>query len=208
MYVENTGCPYPVYADPTRKLYDILGMTKTLSLGNKTPEYMQKSLFSMVFRSFFQELRAGRNMLSGGDFWQVGGEFIFETGEVSWCHRMKNTRDHAEVSELRERLGLDGENKPVRTTRRSSGLGAGLAKRLSERRQSWSGSRSRSRNGKGSPTRSALDKLKEEGGEEKANGNGVDAAYTKLTTGGSNGTANGAENGTTDGRVNGVAGRV
>lgn len=68
-------------------------------------------------------------MLSGGDFWQVGGEFIFEStpsplpsqaqdgtekekgksrGEtkVTWCHRMRNTRDHAEMSEIKSVLGI------------------------------------------------------------------------------------------------------
>lgn len=62
---------------------------------------------------------------------QVGGEFLFESenreGEtpspaeenkelgdeveerVTWCHRMRNTRDHAEIPELREVLGLDPE---------------------------------------------------------------------------------------------------
>ncbi len=32
---------------------------------------------------------------------------------MSWCHRMKNTRDHAEIPELMEVLGLDGQGQPV-----------------------------------------------------------------------------------------------
>ncbi|CZS88245.1 hypothetical protein WAI453_000671 [Rhynchosporium graminicola] len=32
-----------------------------------------------------------------------------EEKRVTWCHRMRNTRDHAEMPELREVLGLDGE---------------------------------------------------------------------------------------------------
>ncbi len=57
--------------------------------------------------------------LKGGDQKQVGGEFLFEGGEVRWCHRMRNTRDHVEVPELREVLGLGldggevGERKGV-----------------------------------------------------------------------------------------------
>jgi hypothetical protein len=73
---------------------------------------------------------------------QVGGEFLFEPVEdvespgplnsekqlgsgytevekrVTWCHRMRNTRDHAEVPEIREVLGLepfDAVNAPSGT---------------------------------------------------------------------------------------------
>lgn len=35
-----------------------------------------------------------------------------EEKRVTWCHRMRNTRDHAEIPELREVLGLDGEGVP------------------------------------------------------------------------------------------------
>ena len=35
-----------------------------------------------------------------------------EEKRVTWCHRMRNTRDHAEIPELREVLGLDGEGLP------------------------------------------------------------------------------------------------
>lgn len=31
-----------------------------------------------------------------------------EEKRITWCHRMRNTRDHAEIPELREVLGLDG----------------------------------------------------------------------------------------------------
>lgn len=41
------------------------------------------------------------------------GEHMMETKQVSWCHRMKTTRDHAEVPELMEVLGLDGHGKPI-----------------------------------------------------------------------------------------------
>lgn len=36
-----------------------------------------------------------------------------ETKKVTWAHRMKNTRDHAEIPELMEVLGLDGQGKPI-----------------------------------------------------------------------------------------------
>lgn len=86
---------------------------------------------------------------------------------------MKNTRDHAEVPEIRRRLGLDGARPPLRKTftsgiRRSSSQ---LKRNLSERRRSWAGgsssavSRSRDRVDKSSPEGSMMEKVKEE--EEK-----------------------------------------
>ena len=107
MYVEATGCPFSVYADPSRRLFDLLGMTRTLSLGPKRPTYMRKSLFSNGISSIIQGIRSGRGAVKGGDVKQVGGEFLFEDEKVVWCHRMRNTRDHAEVEELKRIVGLE-----------------------------------------------------------------------------------------------------
>ena len=180
-YSKETACPFPIYADPTKKLYDLLGMARTLNLGNKSPEYMKSSVPIISLRSFWQTLRAGRDMMKGGDFYQVGGEFLFEHERVTWCHRMKNTRDHAEIPEMRRVLGLDGLEEAPRTKRWSTGLG----RTLSERRQSWS--RSRSRQSKGSrPASVVMGKVTEEQGEmvnandatngvEKGNGGALEA---------------------------------
>ena len=162
MYVKETECPFPIYADPTRKLYAQLGMTRTLDLGPKNPDYVQMSLLSVCIKSFLQGLRAGSKALKGGDFWQVGGEFVFEDGRVVWCHRMKNTRDHAEFSVLRSELGYDGEKPPVR--RRWS---QGLVRSMSNRRQSWSWNRDRG--SKSSPPASVMEQLKEDIGAERFN---------------------------------------
>ncbi|KAH0545118.1 hypothetical protein FGG08_000730 [Glutinoglossum americanum] len=109
MYTDATLCPFPVYADPSRKLYDKLGMSRTLSLGNKKPDYMRTSILSGVLRSMVQGVRSGAGATKGGDIKQVGGEFMFDEGKVVWCHRMKNTRDHSEIPELRGVLGLNSE---------------------------------------------------------------------------------------------------
>lgn len=184
MYTRETACPFPIYADPTRKLYDMLGMTKALSLGH-SPEYLQRSLFSMAFSSFLQELRSGRKMLSGGDFRQVGGELLFSGGKVTFCKRMKNTRDHAELPEIRKHLGLDrivnsssdGEKPETKKRWSSSGLGAGLGRRLSFQRRSWAPARSASKNNeaKGNPPRNAMQEVKEEGAEANASATPEDA---------------------------------
>ncbi|TVY93226.1 Thioredoxin-like protein [Lachnellula willkommii] len=186
MYQETTSCPFPIYADPTKKTYEELGMLRTLTLGAH-PEYMRKSLMSAMVGSFVQSLKQmkGGKAFQGGDYQQVGGEFLFEPvnmatpicspdvsnadnerkklgeGEVAsgnlgggtfieekrvtWCHRMRNTRDHAEIPELREVLGLDGYGVPGRNKRRwTRALGKRKGTGLTERS---SASMSMSRNG-------------------------------------------------------------
>lgn len=113
MYIATTSCPFPVYADPSHKLYDYLGMTRTLNMGKK-PNYIHSNLFVTSVQSIVQGLRTGDKALKGGDFKQVGGEFLFEDGEVKWVHRMRNTRDHAEIEELRSIIGLKAQKPPMR----------------------------------------------------------------------------------------------
>lgn len=188
MYARETECPYPIYADPSKKLYKEFGMIRTLSLGPKSPDYMQYSIPSAVVRAIYQGIKAGRGAFKGGDYWQVGGEVLFEDGQVSWCHRMKNTRDHAEIPEIRRQLGLDGTKPPLRKTFRSSIRRSSnqLQRRLSDRRKSWS--RSRDRAEKSSPEGSMMEKLKEDkGGEEASERSNKEEAKTDGAAIGSNG---------------------
>ncbi|KAF5662228.1 peroxiredoxin 2 family [Fusarium heterosporum] len=146
MYVNETGCRFPVYTDPTRSIFDALGMSKTLQMGSK-PAYMRRSMMHSIVGSIVQGVKQipSGNVLKMGDQRQVGGEFLFEPRDiltplstprneqaqpisafeeaeekeveqdgygneekrVTWCHRMKTTRDHAEIPELIEVLGLD-----------------------------------------------------------------------------------------------------
>ena len=88
-------------------------MTKTLSLGKKDPDYIQHSLLAGAWQSVIQGIkRIGEgDVLKAGDMRQVGGEFLLEFDgskeKVTWCHRMRNTRDHAEIDELKGVIGLD-----------------------------------------------------------------------------------------------------
>jgi hypothetical protein len=159
MYTEATSCPFPIYADPTRKLYDLLGMTRTFDLGAK-PEYMHTNVLINSVQSIFQSLGTGKHALKGGDFKQVGGEFLFENGECTWAHRMKTTRGHAEVSDLRQMLGLDGTKPPLRK-RWSHGIKDVNAQRRS---MSWGRLRSKSRPGrdKDGSGKTTPDKVEEE----------------------------------------------
>ncbi|KAF3388385.1 Thioredoxin-like protein AAED1 [Penicillium rolfsii] len=113
-YAKETGCPFPIYADPANTLYDDLGMASTWALGPK-PEYVKKNMARVVSESIIQGLKQFSSGLAtkGGDTKRVGGEFFFEPmpegGKmVSWCHRMKTTRDHTGVKELAKVLDKDG----------------------------------------------------------------------------------------------------
>lgn len=126
MYTDETSCPYPIYANPTRSLYDIFGMIRTMSLGDQ-PEYIKGSLPSYILKGIMQAFRriGSGDVLKGGDSKQVGGEFLFVTkktgdgetnpeetdAKVEWCHRMKNTRNHSSVSDIQSALGISTEGE-------------------------------------------------------------------------------------------------
>lgn len=174
-YIAETGCPFPVYADETQKLYSELGMVKTWAAGSR-PAYMQnKTLGHTVISGIMQGLKQVKSglVLRMGDQRQVGGEFLFEPAalsldtpistpqdevaepdldardngpeagkteekRVTWCHRMRTTRDHAEVPELMEVLGLDGLGQPIQDQKRwekalrtRKGTGLSMASQMS-----------------------------------------------------------------------------
>lgn len=193
MYASETSCPFPIYADPTRKLYAELGMIRTLALGSR-PAYMTKSIIKSTFASVVQGLKQIRTGMAtkAGDQRQIGGEFLFEpldlqspiatpwaesadktlgsenngvrvaagsdpsldglghdeghdsspgieAKRVTWCHRMRTTRDHAEIPELMEVLGLDGHGMPIDDKKRWSraletrkGTGLSMASQMSQ----------------------------------------------------------------------------
>ncbi|KAM5352628.1 hypothetical protein ACJ41O_005350 [Fusarium nematophilum] len=191
MYVHETGCRFPVYTDPTRSIFDALGMSKTLQMGAK-PAYMRKSMTRSIVDSIVQgvkQLPTG-NVLKMGDQRQVGGEFLFEPRDlltpvttprsektqpvgafeepsdqgagggpnggsggghrdeekrVTWCHRMKTTRDHAEIPELIEVLGLDVSQNAGRDAGRASITSArkGMGQSMAEEMRKLSAERTR-----------------------------------------------------------------
>jgi hypothetical protein len=109
-YRETTGCPFPIFAEPTRKLYKALGMVLTLNLtGPKRPDYMKDIDFTtwQVRQWSTMAKQKGRKRFKGGNLLQVGGEFLFQDGQVVWCHRMKNMRGHAEVNTVKRILDVD-----------------------------------------------------------------------------------------------------
>lgn len=113
-YAEQTRCPFPMYSDPTRKLYDALGMINTWDVGQQ-PGYISKSVPRLAIEGMWQALKQLPKGLTfkNGPPQQEGGEFLFEpTGEgdkrVTWCHRMQNSWGHTEIPSIsRVLLGRD-----------------------------------------------------------------------------------------------------
>jgi AhpC/TSA antioxidant enzyme len=73
-YAKECGCNFPIYADPTQKVYDTLGMIRTLALGDKKPEYMSFGVFGGIVKGIMNGIKAGSHAFKGGDIKQVGGE--------------------------------------------------------------------------------------------------------------------------------------
>lgn len=113
-YKKDVPCPFDLYTDPTAKLYAQLGMIRNLNMGRKAPEYIEgKSMLKLSWDGFVNVVKQPQNAFKMGDWSQIGGEFLFVRDEstmewrCAWAHRMRTTRDHAEVAELREALGIE-----------------------------------------------------------------------------------------------------
>ena len=102
-------CPFPIFTDPTRNLYRVLGMTRrTLDAGppNEAGDYIIHGPLgglSMVLRNAVK-----MPLGNAGDIKQLGGEFLLGPGPVChYAHRMHTTKSHAPVRDLLERAGVD-----------------------------------------------------------------------------------------------------
>ena len=75
-YAKETDSKYPIYADPSQKLFKIFGLAKTLNQGTK-PDYIPFGFWG-GFKPFFAAVRrAGLSALKAGDPKQVGGEYSY-----------------------------------------------------------------------------------------------------------------------------------
>ena len=113
MYRQETGWQYPIYTEPSEKIYSTLGMIKTWKDGPPN-SYMPHSYAYAAYWSIklaIWRFMQGYPVFSSGAPNLQGGEFMFEgQGEervVTWCHRMKHSRDHADTDEISEVLGLN-----------------------------------------------------------------------------------------------------
>jgi hypothetical protein len=107
-YRRVTNTPFPIYADPTRRLYKALGMSWTLKPGYRC-EYMDGiNEYKWLKGQFDQVKEEDKSLrLKGGNLLWVGGEFMFRQGEAVWCKRMKTYRGHSGIEVIKRLLGVD-----------------------------------------------------------------------------------------------------
>ncbi|CED83302.1 Uncharacterized conserved protein [Phaffia rhodozyma] len=109
-YAATTNCPYPIYADPTKKVYQTLGTTSTMAhtpSGQPRKSYLKESMFTQAMGSLKVALTNVGSVNKVGSFKQNGGEFIFESGPINiFAHRMQNTEDHTEIAEIIDMLSV------------------------------------------------------------------------------------------------------
>jgi hypothetical protein len=107
-YRQSTGIPFALFTDPTRKLYRLLGMGWSLSMGPRPNYFNNVNEFKWVLNQCVDMKNERKDLrFQGGGWWWVGGEFLIKEGRVVWCHRMQNYRDHAEVEVLKKLVGAD-----------------------------------------------------------------------------------------------------
>ncbi|KAK0432617.1 AhpC/TSA antioxidant enzyme-domain-containing protein [Armillaria borealis] len=113
VYKESTKFPGHIYADPTRKLYHVLGMDienlAATPAGKERRSYLKLGIFSNAVSSIFKGPLKNPSLIGKqGNISQLGGDFVFGPGkECTFVSRMQNTEDHIEVSELMKYAGVD-----------------------------------------------------------------------------------------------------
>lgn len=107
-YAERTGCPYPIYCDPTQALHTKLHMVKTLAGSTNKASYHRRSYFNIVVTSTWNALQSAPSVIRGknGPSDQNGGELLFQDGKLQWAHIMQTTTDHTSTDKLKSVLSL------------------------------------------------------------------------------------------------------
>ncbi|KAF8636749.1 hypothetical protein AX16_010953 [Volvariella volvacea WC 439] len=105
MYAETTGFNGRILADPTRELYQSLGMTiqtiRRTPAGEERKSYLVSSPTAIVLGSVWGIVKNPGLIGKQGNPSQVGGEFVFGPGlKCTFASRMKHTEDHTEVADL------------------------------------------------------------------------------------------------------------
>jgi hypothetical protein len=86
-FVEQFAVSYPVFTDPSREVFRLAGMRRTLGLGLKT--------LGRGLRAMKGGFRQGRTQ---GDAWQQGGVLgVAPDGQVWFEHIDGSAGDHADV---------------------------------------------------------------------------------------------------------------
>lgn len=105
--MEETSDEFPIYSDPSGRIYEKLKMVRSTGGFTEPPPYSGESFSSALGKTFKQMWKRGWAGLKGGRWDQQGGEWIFQRGKLRYAHRMKGTNDHLTAERLCEILSLD-----------------------------------------------------------------------------------------------------
>ncbi|CUA67264.1 hypothetical protein RSOLAG22IIIB_07311 [Rhizoctonia solani] len=101
-------CPYEMYTDPGRKVYNALGMTLRTNDGGSEREkgsYVKHGTFTGTMMVLKRALKMP--LANAGDIKQLGGEFILGPGlQCSFASRMYTTRSHTPIRDLLKAAGV------------------------------------------------------------------------------------------------------
>ncbi|KAG9102900.1 hypothetical protein FRC07_010129 [Ceratobasidium sp. 392] len=102
-------CPYEMYTDPSRQLYNVLGMNLRTTDGGGEEEkgsYVKHGTFTGTMMVLKNALKMP--LANAGDIKQLGGEFILGPGlTCSFTSRMHTTRSHTPIRDLLQAAGVD-----------------------------------------------------------------------------------------------------
>ncbi|KAG9102950.1 hypothetical protein FRC07_010115 [Ceratobasidium sp. 392] len=102
-------CPYEMYTDPSRQLYNALGMDLRTTDGGSEEEkgsYVKHGTFTGTMMVLKNALKMP--LANAGDIKQLGGEFILGPGlTCSFTSRMHTTRSHTPIRDLLQAAGVD-----------------------------------------------------------------------------------------------------
>lgn len=100
--------PFKTYTDPTLSLYRALGLTRQTGAAGAEEDkgdYLTESAMDMTINTL--KRAAKMPLRNPGNFLQLGGEFVFDgTLNVTYTHRMINTRSHAPIRDVCAEAGV------------------------------------------------------------------------------------------------------
>ncbi|KAJ5630256.1 uncharacterized protein N7484_010356 [Penicillium longicatenatum] len=106
-YMEETSDEFPIYSDPSGKIYETLKMKRSTDGFTDPPPYTSESFSTALGKALKQMWKRGWAGLKGGNWDQQGGEWIFQRGKLRYAHRMEGASDHLTAERLCEILSVD-----------------------------------------------------------------------------------------------------
>lgn len=117
-YMEETSDEFPIYTDPSGKIYEKLQMKRIFSGFTEPPPYSDFTFLPGFANAMKQIWKRGWEGLRGGKWNQQGGEWIFNRGRLQFAHRMEGANDHLTAERLLEILSTaHGKSDDLSPTR-------------------------------------------------------------------------------------------